>query len=366
MANAASSLVDPDLSELDDAAFDNNSRWPRRLLHIPTWTSYKWRPGNVYGGHVEPQYVAMSYTWGRWQLTEGMKPGIKALPIRGVPWTIPRVDPDLHFSRTELINVLYEAVQDPLRRYYYYAWRGMRINSREGWGWAVTSLIRWFHSFVSPPCQFVWLDIACIDQRYNKITLAEIGRQARIFQHAEHVYVWLSRTSNQRLEALINELQGGTIALEIEPYMKSQTKLQTSETERLLDQILCGLAGLLEDPWFASLWTLQEAYLCPKAVILSREGWPVSDRGVKLVAPRSQTLNNLFSHANNLAFWSTRTTYARVLPQYQKVVDSIRKTGLAVLWMNNPMALLGVSHSRKATRQLDYGMTMVFARDVSG
>jgi hypothetical protein len=89
--------------------------------------------------------------------------------------------------------------------------------------------------------------------------------------------------------------------------------------------------------------------------MLSRDGCPISDRGVKLVAPRSQTLNNVFSHANNLAFWSTQTLYARNLPQYQPVIELIRKAGLAVLWMNNPMALLGVSHSRKATRELDYG-----------
>ena len=94
--------------------------------------------------------------------------------------------------------------------------------------------------------------------------------------------------------------------------------------------------------------------------MLSRDGCPISDRGVKLVAPRSQTLNNLFSHANNLAFWSTQTLYARNLPQYQPVIELIRKAGLAVLWMNNPMALLGVSHSRKATRELDYGMIPVF------
>ena len=355
MADNPSSSADLDISDLDDSAFDNNSRWPRRLLHLPTWTSYKWQPGNIYGGHLEPKYVALSYTWGRWQLPEGAKPQAKALPIRGVPWTIPRVDPDLHFALTDFINVLWEVVQDPLRRYYYYAWRGGRINSREGWGGAATSLIRWIHKFVSPPYQFIWIDIACIDQRYNKITLAEIGRQARIFQHAEHVYVWLSRTSNERLESLIDDLQSGAVALEIEPYMKCQKIEQISRTKDLLDQILRGLKGLLEDPWFSSLWTLQEAYLCPKAIMLSRNGCPIGDRGVKLVAPRSQTLNHVFSHANNLAFWSTQTLYARSLPQYQLVIELIRKAGLAVLWMNNPMALLGVSHSRKATRELDYG-----------
>lgn len=28
--------------------------WPRRLLHLPTLTSYEWQPGNTYGSHVSP------------------------------------------------------------------------------------------------------------------------------------------------------------------------------------------------------------------------------------------------------------------------------------------------------------------------
>jgi hypothetical protein len=66
------------------------------------------------------------------------------------------------------------------------------------------------------------------------VILAEIGRQARIFQHAEHVYVWLSRTSHERLESLIDDLQTGAVALEIEPFMKSQTIEQLSRTKGLL------------------------------------------------------------------------------------------------------------------------------------
>lgn len=28
---------------------------------------------------------------------------------------------------------------------------------------------------------------------------------------------------------------------------------------------------LLTDPWFTSLWTLQEAYLCPEAFIMTKD-----------------------------------------------------------------------------------------------
>lgn len=50
------------LIEDEDALGD----WPRRLLHVPTMTSFEWAPGNYYGSTQEPSYNATSYTWGRW------------------------------------------------------------------------------------------------------------------------------------------------------------------------------------------------------------------------------------------------------------------------------------------------------------
>src|SRR5437667_11978530 len=87
------SLTEPNTPDDDHPEFDNESRWPRRLLHVPSMTSFKWQPGNSYGGHKEPKYVALSYTWGRWALDERTKPDFKPLQIQGVPWLIPRVDP---------------------------------------------------------------------------------------------------------------------------------------------------------------------------------------------------------------------------------------------------------------------------------
>lgn len=122
-----------------------------------------------------------------------------------------------------------------------------------------------------------------------------------------------------------------------------------------MNQTLRGLDGLLQDPWFTSLWTLQELYLCPAAIILSREGTPVTQNGGTLDVSRIETLESIYTHANSLSFWSTKTVHARPSPQFPQIVDLIRKTGLGALWMNNPMGLLGISHSRNASRQLDYG-----------
>ena len=58
--------------------------WPRRLLHVPTLTSCEWQPGNVYGGVTEPEFNAITYTWGRWRLKDHELPNVPPIGIRGV------------------------------------------------------------------------------------------------------------------------------------------------------------------------------------------------------------------------------------------------------------------------------------------
>src|SRR6516162_6076317 len=52
---------------------DPFGRWPRRLLHVKTMTSYCWKEGNVYGGVREPRYHAITYTWGRFAYRDSEK-----------------------------------------------------------------------------------------------------------------------------------------------------------------------------------------------------------------------------------------------------------------------------------------------------
>lgn len=85
--------------------FDDDCDWPRRLLHVPSMTSYKWGPGDVYGNVVKPKYSALTYTWGRWRLLPDEMPEITALPVKGVTWPLPRIDPD-HFSARQLQECL--------------------------------------------------------------------------------------------------------------------------------------------------------------------------------------------------------------------------------------------------------------------
>ena len=128
--------------------------WPTRLLHIPSMTSLEWKAGNRYGDHQEPRYAVLSYTWGRWELRCEHEPPCAALGVRGVDWGIPAVCPRLF-----TVDMFEEVLASVAAR--------ARLD-------------------------FIWLDVACIDQRPGSAEKArEIGRQARVFGRAEKAFIWL-------------------------------------------------------------------------------------------------------------------------------------------------------------------------------
>ena len=201
-------------------------RWPRRLLHVETLTSHEWSPGNRYGSAIEPAYAAITYTWGRWRLKDDEMSKVKAIPVKNVPWKISRVTPDLHFSVQELEAVINRASDPPPQT-------TSSAASAEHVG-------------------FVWLDVACIDQRENHPKAAsEMGRQANTFRCPAYVYAWLTSLSQQSLDDIFRFL--------------------TTNKERHGPQSAIGLLSkLTSDPWFSSLWTLQESFLRTDAFFLFR------------------------------------------------------------------------------------------------
>ncbi|RYP44514.1 hypothetical protein DL768_009028 [Monosporascus sp. mg162] len=217
--------------------------------------------------------------------------------------------------------------------------------------WLVRPLLRWLerHKMVY---EFLWLDIACIDQRAGSVQMAEIGRQARIFQNAEYSYVWLSHLSYHRLDSLLRDLSSAVAGLQGEPYDPT-CPYDGHHWILLATQAICGLT---DDPWFKSLWTLQEGYLCNHAIILSREGHVLCDSS-KIVV-RSFSLNYLFKLAYDIISWSERTRTPWTTTAFLELMDLVHTTGLAALFCNNPMGLLGVSYNRKPTNDLDrvYGI----------
>jgi hypothetical protein len=174
---------------------DGIGNWPQRLLHVPSMTSFEWEPGNRYGVHIAPLYNALSYTWGRYDIDNAFSEKkvnkrvlrqTKALPIRfegrpreatEVGWAkeVPRIDPE-HFTVSEFGNVIRQVCE----------------------------------SDESAKVEFLWVDVACIDQRDGPQKDAEIGRQAVLFRGAKAVFIWLTRLRSVELNGILRELSEGT------------------------------------------------------------------------------------------------------------------------------------------------------------
>jgi hypothetical protein len=235
----------PHLNQMESPGqLDEICRWPRRLLHVPSMTSHKWMPGNIYGGHASPDYNAISYTWGRWQLRSGQCQDAKSLDVAGTAWPLPRIAPE-HFSVVDFTRVIKKAaIMDP-----------------------------------NHPLEFVWLDVACIDQRESSLEMAvEVGRQAKIFKGAHQVFIWLTKYN-------IGQLCDWGVQLE-----KCSAESECiSEMVRLINLIRL-------DPWFTSPWTLQEAFLRQDAIFLSRESEPIVEDGRSTGAVRLKDLINFLEY----------------------------------------------------------------------
>ena len=211
--------------------------WPRRLLHIPSMTSREWKPGNTYGPDTEPSYSILSYTWGRYEVPEGPR-----LDIKGIDWRIPSINED-HFTIADLTRVLEQ------------------VRTKD---------------------EYIWIDIACIDQKREKEKMQEVGRQASIFKIARQAYVWLNKYEP---EILHNHMQ----SLFRCSYNFAQGSIDALQAA---EEMIGSISNVLQDPWFSSLWTLQESVLQRHAIILDKRGEPVTTHGPWIgESPSSQLMD---------------------------------------------------------------------------
>lgn len=128
--------------------------------------SHEWTTGNKCGNYVAPIYNAISYTWGPYDLqympniSNDVDRTTRSIDVAGIPCVaeVPRIHAD-HFSSTDLPYIIDQSLR-----------LSPTINT-----------------------EFVWLDVACIDQRDGPQKKAEIGRQASIFKDPESVFVLLTR-----------------------------------------------------------------------------------------------------------------------------------------------------------------------------
>ncbi|KAI0179929.1 hypothetical protein GGR52DRAFT_219447 [Hypoxylon sp. FL1284] len=324
--------------EIEEAAL---GKWPRRLLHVPSMTSYEWSPGHRYGNHVAPRYNAITYTWGRWRLAEDESPHIPPIDIRGVPWKVPRVSEDC-FTADQLLQVLKKASSKAVTR-------------------STDLPIEYI-----PEVEFVWLDIACIDQRKDEPrSAAEVGRQALIFKGAMSVFAWLSTipitTLNDSM-AILDEAFGGDIYAQgcyegnddfdlLEYFFKTRSHHSIHDA----------LSRLFSDPWFTSLWTLQEAFLRQDAVWISCEGTiaTLPDESPNGILHHA-TLADLVSACEPFADQQFRE--ANTPDLYEHIFRLIDNSGITAISTQNPLAIYTATDHRRSTRTEDriYGIQQIF------
>ena len=297
--------------------------WPRRLLHLPSMTSLEHQPGHKYGGIVEPEYNAISYTWGRYEAFSGQRLG-----VNGVPWEIPAIK-EKHFTVNQFKKALEKAC-------------------------CLTG--------------FVWLDVACIDQENYPIKMDEIGKQATIFRSAKQVYVWLTSLDTSVMQSALETI--GLLGEKVHQiiYQENFSPIDNFKDvlhqERLLDDFETSFTTIFDDPWFSSLWTLQEAYLSETATFLSQaSGMAPYSR------PSYKPTSNMDLFMLTGVCEDTKDallTYKGLDTRIDRILYLIERSGLSVLGspaQDNPAWLLYSAASYRSTRDpLDriYGIMQVY------
>ena len=206
------------------------------------------------------EYCCVSHTWGRWRKD--------AITIEGVPWPVPQ---------NEKFDV--ERLPEHLQQ-------------------------------IQPRIRFIWIDLFCIPQDGSPKADDEINRQALIFQNASRCIAWINDAKQwggtvKALDWLgVSYLHATTVpgiydtgkllsSLHHEANTVSELFLVLDDPSEVMNaysagltvasgprSISCGQIETFVEPahWFSSLWTLQEAMLCPDITFVSRDWIPLNDR----------------------------------------------------------------------------------------
>ncbi|KAF3937970.1 hypothetical protein ABW19_dt0204216 [Dactylella cylindrospora] len=317
--------------------------WPKRLLHIPTMTSVERAGVSIYNGVDRPEYSILTYTWGRWKIRDAS--GGPALPVKGTPWKIPAIKPE-HFTVESFEKVIGRLGEDGIE-------------------WA-------------------WVDIACIDQENAEDNAYEVGRQASIFKNAKKVFVWLSHIETETLQAAVKEIVDHGVNLSQfvnsgdwdpkaqlnlqEPVQLRYTTMSHSLAE-MVSTLSIAFAKIFGDPWFSSLWTLQEVVLRNDALALSKEANPVlwMDDMYMFLTMFINHCQNVFTdldfflrkladHQRYLSLEDEQTfinNSQELRDQVSKISQYISQAGFYYLFSLNPNVQYGTARYRTTSRPED-------------
>ncbi|KAI0551687.1 hypothetical protein F4679DRAFT_121819 [Xylaria curta] len=236
----------------------------------------------------KPSYVCVSHTWGRWRTSE-------MVDLAGTPWKIPQ-------------NTVFGAQNIPA--------------SLECLADSIDT-------------DFVWFDLVCIPQtREGPLGVTaerEIAQQAAIFRGATQCLAWLNYVGSWKAENhLIDWLSLQYLYLstspglyQVEPYLSRYWTLADDNPPQLnrhpshvrylgreafpsskwvmfwrklgWKQKARDIAGNLYNgpsAWFSSLWTLQEASVCPYMTLMTRNWIPLRDAsGLDITLERLTSLS---------------------------------------------------------------------------
>lgn len=296
--------------------------WPRRLLHIPSMNSVERDESNVYSGvsgvpkAEKPKYSILTYTWGRWRIDDVK--ASPALPVLNIPWHVPAINEE-HFTVEEfqkIVNVL----------------------GKDGIDWA-------------------WIDVACIDQEDQEANAEEVGRQASIFKNAHRLFVWLSHLQRDTLTSAVATIQKS--GLDLRDYIdKPSTPLPNKD---IISSLHKELNVVFADPWFSSLWTLQEVILRNDAMALSKEAeaivWDIGQ--YTYLTMFINYCQNVFSDlecVDQKMAESTRQDLSlesgrqEIRNKVGEMKQLILQAGFYFLHSNNPNVQYGIARYRKTSR----------------
>lgn len=290
------------------------NEWPLRLLHIPTMTSVERTGESTYGTDDKPEYSILTYTWGRFRAEWGSP----ALDVKGTTWKIPPI-------KESCFTV--EAFQHVI-------------------------------NFMGHDVEYAWVDVACIDQENREVKMYEVGRQVGIFKGAKRAYVWLHSFSNAELKSLHDTIieYGPQI---IHPSLREYGNLRT-----VMPILQESFDKLFSDPWFTSLWTLQESVLRRDATVLCREASPIQhpwndDHDVYL-AMLANTCRNIYLDLQGTL--ETTNMFREVKMAAQNLISRLEESGFHFLYTSNPNVQYGAARFRQTEFPLDriYGIMQIY------
>ncbi len=185
------------------------------------WDSREFRTVEANETILAEGYIAVSYTWGRWMCGK--------TKISGTEWHVPQVD--CNFKLSTLQQILSEI----------------------------------------PYCRYFWLDVLCIDQDDCEAKKEEIAKQGAIFARARGVlaYFWTIENADHLAQALCDL---GDFVLQSIEICSVEDRRRSEYTPQGVQNYNSHAVDLQNEPWFSSLWTLQEMILFPSSIWMAADG----------------------------------------------------------------------------------------------